>query len=78
MTQQSAKRVRQTKGSLDLALTGAMTKEILSSLVCMCVCVSVFLPMLHTEYQNLHYSSKVRTFLEVSNGPYNLKGLFDG
>lgn len=66
MTQQSAKRVRQTKGSQDLALTGAMTKEILSSRErereCVYVFVCVFLHLLHTEQQNLRMFWGVRTF----------------
>lgn len=49
--------------------------------VCECVCVCVFLYSLHTEYQNLHSTSKVRTFWgheDILACPYNFKGLFAG
>lgn len=44
------------------------------------MCVCVFLYMLHTDYQNLHSTSKGRTFLrseDILTGPHIFKGLFE-
>lgn len=43
-----------------------------------CVCVYVLFALLHIEYQNLHFTIKVRTFLrreEILADPHNIKGL---
>ena len=51
--------------------------------VCVTVCVSLslFLELLHTEYKNLHSTANVRTFLErddILTAPHNFKRLFQG
>lgn len=45
------------------------------------VCACVFLYMLCIEYKNMHFTSRVRTFLasgDILSGPDNYKGLFEG
>ena len=49
--------------------------------MCVCVCVCLCVHLLHPEFQNIHSTSKVRTFVGSENvlaGTHNLKGLFKG
>lgn len=45
------------------------------------MCACVFFYLLHIEYQNLHSTSKGRTFYrseDILTGPCNFKGLSEG
>lgn len=47
--------------------------------VCVGVCVCLYLP--HTKYQDIHFTSKVRTFSECEDivaAPPNVSRLFEG